>query len=469
VAVQQVAVDAFGNALGYSLADQASNGSSTQVMGAGPSSDGAVLSGQGLKLTAAQAASWGPTFNAPTDPLSRSDLYSLGTGRLSNYVDEPVAVSMPVEDRSAYIVTRPLPALPPIPRVMPEPSAGQYVVGSVYESMDSIRSRLDAMGEDPSISERLRFGVAMARGPGNWIPDAVKFVAGVGGYALDSDLRGQVNTTVGNFSSNDPIGTTKYAATRYWNDHSLLEIGSDAFNTFAGGSILTPLGTAAGLALRTTGSVIGDAGEVALRWSQKLADYHIEWPMPAQRAFYTGLDPALLPTVRNLRAEVTSVLPDGFELTRITRGGAAILRYGDDTYYSVPKSQYSLIPEIRTMDTMGDVFTNRVQKIADSFDSRVNLSFDQRLRLDATPDGWMKDRFMSAYKGSWVHGQFDRALPDIPGGTAYRYSTVGPDVVSSVGGTGLKYEITQLTPSLNAIFSHTSKYPGELLRYVTYR
>jgi hypothetical protein len=436
-------------------------------MGAGPSvaSQG---SGQGLTLTAAQVASWGPTFNVPADPLGRSDLFSLGTARLSNYVDEPVAVSMPVEDRSAYIVTRPLPPLPAIPRVMPEPSAGQYVVGSVNEWAEGLRGRLDAMGEDPSISEGLRFGVAVARGPGSWIPNAVKSVAGLGGYVFDSDLRDQVNTTVGTFFSNDPIGTSKYAATRYWNDNSLLQIGSDAFNTIAGGSILTPLGSATGLALKTTGSVIGDAGEVALRWSQRLSDYSFEFTSVDNAAmrYQAG---AIGLTVRNLRAEVTSMLPEGFDLTRITRGGAAILRYGDDTYYSVPKSQYSLIPELRTMDTMGDVFTPRVQSIADRFDPRVDLSFDQRLRLDATPDGWMKDRFMSAYKGSYVHNTFGRELQLTPEGSMYRYSTVGPDVVSNIGGTGLKYEITQLTPSLNAIFSHTAKYPSELLRYVTYR
>jgi hypothetical protein len=47
---------------------------------------------------------------------------------------------------------------------------------------------------------------------------------------------------------------------------------------------------------------------------------------------------------------------------------------------------------------------------------------------------------------------------------------VGPDVVRIGGsGAGLSYEITQLTPSLNAIYSHTRKYTGDLLRYVTYR
>jgi YD repeat-containing protein len=464
-----------GNALGSSLAEQASSGSSTQVMGAGPSSDGSVLSGQGLRLTAAQAASWGPTFNVPASSLGGSDLYSLGKGRLSNYVDEPVAVSMPVEDRSTYIVTRPLPPLPPIPRVMRELSAGQYVVGSVNEWADGLSNRLDLMGEDPSISEGLRFGVAMARGPGKWIPDGVKFVAAVGGYALDSDLRSQVNTTVGNFFSNDPIGTTKYATTRYWNDRSLLEIGSDAFNTFAGGSILAPLGTATGLALKTTGSVIGEAGEAALRWSQKLSDYSLEFP-PMKPALYNiagAIDPsAIIPTIRNLRAEAMALAPEGFEVVRISKG-AAIMRYADDTYYSVPKGQYSLIPELRTMDTMGDAFTRRAQAIADRFEPGLHLTDDQVFRLNVTqamPDkGWLYDKFFSAYKGSYVHAALRDELPLIPGAEGLTYKSVGPDIISNSGGVGLKYEITQLTPSLNAIFSHTRKYPSELMRYVTYR
>lgn len=83
--------------------------------------------------------------------------------------------------------------------------------------------------------------------------------------------------------------------------------------------------------------------------------------------------------------------------------------------------------------------------------------------------GWMRDRFLSSYKGSYVHDEFGEALGSIPGGAAYRYSRVGPDVVSRIGGTELSYEITQYTSSLNAIYSHTRKYPSELLRYVTYR
>ena len=56
----------------------------------------------------------------------------------------------------------------------------------------------------------------------------------------------------------------------------------------------------------------------------------------------------------------------------------------------------------------------------------------------------------------------------IPGANGYKYMYKGPDIVPS-NGLGLKYEITQQTPSLNAIIEHSRRYPNELLRYVTYK
>jgi hypothetical protein len=177
-----------------------------------------------------------------------------------------------------------------------------------------------------------------------------------------------------------------------------------------------------------------------------------------------------MPSLRDLRAEVTAALPDGFELVRLSRGGAAILRFGDETFYSVPKGQYSLIPQLRAMDSMGDVFTQRVQVIADGFDPMRHLSDAQTVRLGLTPDGWLKDKFMSSYKGSYIHETFGDQLALMDGGAAYSYSRVGPDVVRlGDAGNGLRYEITQLTPSLNAIYSHTRKYSDDLLRYVLYK
>ncbi|QJW83461.1 hypothetical protein HK414_02705 [Ramlibacter terrae] len=332
--------------------------------------------------------------------------------------------------------------------------------------MDSIPENLDRMGEDTSTSNALRFAVAIVRNPATWIPGAVKGLAGVGGYAFDSQFRSQINTGVGDFFGNDPVGTSKAAATRYWDENSGLEIARNTFNLVAGGLIGTPLAKLPGLALGETASLIGKAGETGLRWSQRLSDYSFEAVSVPSMRYQAG---AIGLTLRNLRAEVTQMLPEGFELQRISRSGAAIVRYGDDTYYSVPKSQYSLISELRAMDTMGNTFAERVQPIANRFNAASHLSDEQTLRLSLTPEGWLKNKFLSAYKGSYVHSEFAEALPRIAGGSAYRYSTVGPDVVSRLGGTGLKYEITQLTPSLNAIYSHTRKYPDQLLRYVTYR
>jgi hypothetical protein len=485
----------FGIAWGCCWAE-APTRDSTRTMDAGPApvSEGGGSVG-GLKVSQSLYDSWGPRVNVPDVSLDRPawDLYAGGTPRLSSlgaYGEQPYArtyseagadggVPVYVDSETGAEITpvRPqtvlaglaLPPLAPIPRVAIEPSAGQYVVGRVVQEMDGIRAKLDALGEDPSTPSWLRFGAAMARGPGNWIPETVKFFAGAGGYSLDSQLRGQVNTVVGNFLANDPMGTIKYAATRYWDDHSPLEIAADGFNLVAGGSISAPFGKLGSLAFRGT---VTEAGETALRWTQRLSDYSIEFPQMRTQALYNfagAVDPRpLIPTIRNLRAEATALTPEGFEVVRISNG-SAIMRYADDTYYSVPKGQYSLIPELRTMDTMGDVFTRRAQSIADSFDSRVSLTFEQSARLHATPDGWMKNRFLSAYKGSYVHAGLRDELPFIRGAEGLTYKTVGPDIVSSSGGMGLKYEITQLTPSLNAIYSHTKKYPSELLRYVTYR
>lgn len=473
VAIQQVATDAFGNALGSSLAE-AMTDSPTRVMGAERASD-PENAAQGFRLTQAHVDGWGPRFNV-ADPLSRSslDLYAGGTSRLSAYhgtYDDEVASSMSVEDRRPYVVGRPLPAMAPVARgALPEPSAVQYVYGRVVEAMDSIPENLDRLGEDRSTSSALRFAAAVVRNPATWIPGAVKGLAGGGGYLSDSQFRSQINTGVGDFFGNDPVGTTRAAATRYWDENSGLEIARDTFNFVAGGSIGAPLAKLPGLTLGETASLLGKAGETGLRWSQRLNDYSFDLVSVPSMRYQAG---AIGVTVRNLRAEVTQMLPEGFELERISRSGAAVLRYGEDTYYSVPKSQYSVISELRTMDTMGDPLTRRVQTIADRFEPGLHLSDDQLLRLSLTravPEkSWLYDKFMSAYKGSYIHDVAGRELPFMKGAAGLEYKTVGPDIVPIGGGPGLRYEMTQLTPSLNAIFSHTKKYPDQLLRYVTYR
>jgi hypothetical protein len=371
--------------------------------------------------------------------------------------------------REPRIETRNLPPLAqPSVVAYGDESFGQYYAGQLGETFRGVQNRLDSFAEDPSTSDGMRFLAAMVKNPAKWFGDAVTGTGTLLTYGLDSQFRSQVNTGIGNFLSNDPIGTTQTAVTRYWEEHSGLELARDSFNVVAGGVVGAPVAKLPGMALSETVSLTGAAGEKLLGWSQKLADYSLEWPTLNGRFGQAGA--VVVPSIRNLRAEVSELLPEGVDLVRIGRGGAAIVRFGDDTFYSVPKSQYSLIPELRSMDTMGDVFTQRVQMIADGFNPSLHLSDAQNIRLGLTSEGWLKDKFTSAYKGSYVHGKFGDELALIDGGGAYSYKTVGPDVVQIGGnGNGLKYEITQLTPSLNAIYSHTSKYSNELLRYVTYR
>ncbi len=287
VTVQQIAVDAFGNALGYSLAGSsatATTGDFARMDGQGyrgeaydggsagpgwtpemqPRTSSPYIQtgdylGQGVTLSPAQIEAFGPRFNVFGNELARPDwtLLSAGVPRLNAHQlndDSDIATSLPVEDRRLNIFSRSLPPLPPIPRVSgPEPSAAQYVVRSVIEKMDGIGDRLDAFGADPSTPDGLRIAAAVVRGPSRWIPDAVKSLAAVGGYAWDEQFRGQVNAEIGGFLANDPIRTTRDAATRYWNDHSLLEISSASFNLLASGAISAPLGKLVGVG--TVGAV----------------------------------------------------------------------------------------------------------------------------------------------------------------------------------------------------------------------
>ncbi|HVX91237.1 MAG TPA: LysM domain-containing protein, partial [Candidatus Paceibacterota bacterium] len=476
VNLEQVATDAMGQAIGESLAQVSwetgnapgydlsmdSPDDPARTLGAGPVTV-EQSSGLGLKLSGPQIDSWGSRLSA---------FSAYGMQEETPVYTEPDTGVLTSPVRETWIEGRPLPPMPPLVtsrNATDDPSFGQYFVGNLAQTFDGIYSDLDRMAESSAASSGMRFAAAMVRNPAQWIGDAVVGAGALGAYGMDSQFRGQVNDRVIEFLSNDPVAATAEAVTRYWDEHSGLELARDAFNFGASGAIGTPLAKGVGFVLKEGAGIAGEAGEAAARWTQRLSDYHVEWPQASQGVFYSGLDPTLLvPTVRNLRAEVSSVLPEGFEIERISRGGAAILRYGDDTYYSVPKNQYDLIPELRSMDSMGDVFTNRVQGVADSFDARLNLTFEQRARLDVTPDGWLKNKFLSAYKGSYIHQEFGNIVDSIPGATGLQYMRVGPDVVNS-SGTGLKYEITQLTPSLNAIYSHTKKYPGELLRYVTYR
>jgi hypothetical protein len=393
---------------------------------------------------------------------------SVSAPQTSVSIDPDTGVALYAMQQPGPIQMRTLPPLQGPLAAPGNPSFGQQYTAAVRDTFENIYGDLDRVGADPATSDTVRAMAAMVRNPATWFGQTVTGVATLGAYGLDASFRGEVNQAIGRFLANDPINTTERAINRYLDSASGLEILRDSVNVIAGGAIGTPVAKLPGMALGEAASLAGTTGRTLLSWSQRLGDYSLEWP--TLNGSFRQAGAFAVPSIRNLRAEATALLPDGFDLVRIGRGGAAIVRYGDDTFYSVPKSQYALMPELRTLDTMGDVFTRRVQAIADRFDPLQHLSDAQSIRLSLTSDGGLRDRFLSSYKGSYVHDQFARQLDLIEGGSAYSYKTVGPDVIPVGGnGSGLRYEITQFTPSLTAIYRHTRNYPDELLRYLIYR
>lgn len=175
-----------------------------------------------------------------------------------------------------------------------------------------------------------------------------------------------------------------------------------------------------------------------------------------------------------IRNDIMSALPEGASLVQTTRGGAAIVRFGDDAMYNIPMqanaTAYSRVfSDVRAMDTMGSAFTNVAQRVRNGY-SFGRLPRAWQDRINATPFPWLAGKWESAARGIYVHEGVDLRLRSglIPGGEGYRYMRAGPDLVPK-SGIGLKYEITQQTPSLNAIVEHSRRYPNELLRYVTYK
>lgn len=106
---------------------------------------------------------------------------------------------------------------------------------------------------------------------------------------------------------------------------------------------------------------------------------------------------------------------------------------------------------------------------------RNRYSFDQlspewKRTIDGASEPWKKVLWESNARGTFVHEGVRQLMEDglIQGAGGYKYMYKGPDIVPS-SGPGLKYEITQQTPSLNAIIEHSRRYPNDLLRYVTYK
>ena len=495
----QAFASGLGQALGETMRDGTGVGS---LAAAGAESQG---TGSPLRVVAGVAASWGRQYRF--DDVALPTDYSLGGGanvRLGGdqgqdsadntmtfetyrdgtliesrrwrqaqpgtpaFVDPDTGVET-YAARTPHIESYPL---PPLAQAGAAPevreTAGGYVMGQVGGVFQRVQDRLDDYAVDPSTSDGMRFVAAMVKNPAKWFGDAVTGTGTIAAYGLDSEYRGQINAGIGKFLSNDPVGITQAAAVRYWDEHTGLEIARDGFNVVAGGMVGAPAAKLPGMALGETLSLTRAGGEKVLSWTQKLADYRIEWASVPNRFSQAGA--VAVPSLRNLRAEVLAQLPEGMELVRLGRGGAAILRTADDAYYSVPQGQYSVIPKLGSVDTMGELFTRRAQAIADRFNPAADLSLQQQFRLNMTPDGWLRNRFASAYKGSFVDGEFGRELASMPGGVGYMKMSVGPDVIRLGGGvTDLAYEITQQTASLNAVFKHTRTYPDRLMRYVLYK
>jgi hypothetical protein len=470
----------------------------------------APAAGSGLRVNESTASTWGPHYRFDEAPTPAD--YSLAGGgdvRLGAYSSTEQGVPEGWT-RQTYIdgnlIRTENLGLPPLPgpgRIDPDTGVQVFAVGMphVIEVQNLPVSAARAVAQTPDMWQQYRadtsafyeqahdqavidgnpaayVGAKLGGLAGEVYHDMLAGARGLYGLATSAEARTQLLRQL-DYAVTHPdevmdaavTGVRGFAAKPF--DEQADAVFKEGLGLLAGAGG-AKLGSAAGsLALQSTEWLAGRTmalGNTALRWTQALGDYSLEFPSLAGTGFARNQMGAIaIPTVRNLRAEVTALLPEDFSLVRLQRGGTAILRYGDDTFYSVPKGQYSLIPELRAMDTMGDAFTSRVQAIADGFDTSM-ISRGQRLRLDATPDGWLKDKFLSSYKGSSIHGRFSDELKYIDGSADYAYKTVGPDIVRIGGnGGGLKYEITQLTDSLNAVYSHAKKYPGELLRYVTYR
>ncbi len=262
-----------------------------------------------------------------------------------------------------------------------------------------------------------------------------------------------------------PLGRYASAGSQWVRGYSERYLGDAATSVIgATGQFVLEAGATV-LGLRTVGSVLDS---IAVNWGSG---------MPAGGLYSLQAGGVIVPEIRfvsGIRNDIISALPEGASLVQTTRGGAAIVRFGDDAMYNIPMqanaTAYSRVfADMRAMDTMGSTFTDVAQG------ARNGYSFDRLTpawqdRINAAPFPWLAGKWESAARGTFVHERVANALRRgrITGGEAFEYMRVGPDLVPK-SGIGLKYEITQQTPSLNAIVEHSRRYPNELLRYVTYK
>ena len=142
-------------------------------------------------------------------------------------------------------------------------------------------------------------------------------------------------------------------------------------------------------------------------------------------------------------------------------------RPGCDIY----RNQLAKLNELEPVVTN---FRNAAQEIRDGYNfnllSRNQQTFINEARAKYPDQPWIAGYRESAARGSFVDSGVRDMLKDrlIPGGELYQKMAVGPDLVPR-SGVGLKMEITNYTPSLNAIVTHAWRYPNETMPYVLYR
>jgi hypothetical protein len=190
-------------------------------------------------------------------------------------------------------------------------------------------------------------------------------------------------------------------------------------------------------------------------------------------------DATATPSLGAIRKLIMPALADSVALSRVTNDGVAIVRMGDLSYSQVALQSSTMgyqnqLAQLRELDPIWKNFQAAAQEVRDGY-SFQKLSRDWRAAIEdarsvRASEPWIANRLESAAIGSYVDTGVGLRMRQglIPGGDAYLKMRVGPDLVPRVG-EGLKMEITHFTPSLNAIATHAFRYPTETMRYILYR
>ncbi|WP_369664445.1 hypothetical protein [Variovorax sp. V116] len=191
-------------------------------------------------------------------------------------------------------------------------------------------------------------------------------------------------------------------------------------------------------------------------------------------AYSSDADASLLGSTRKL---LIPALGDSVVLERMTNSGDAIIRTAEMSYAqlgrkSLTQDYRNSLAELRDLDPLAQRFQAAVQNIRDRLTFN-DLSEQWRTtiteaRLTRPKEPWIANRWEAAAFGTETHEGFARMLGKIPDGHLYEYKRVGPDLVPK-NPLGLKMEITNYTPSLNAVAAHAQKYSAQTLRFILYK